>query len=125
MFKTNQPKETMTQINDKMDQAIINDDFDQIEKIALDPNYAYVKCSQFNIFNGKLTFINKWINISNVIDQEDYFEDLSSDCQDYVMSLDKYKDMDYDKIIDDYDRPIEKKNNESLKYFEDQIKEYT
>ena len=115
----------MEEINDKMDQAIINDDFDQIEKIALDPNYAYVKCSQFNIFNGKLTFINKWINISNVIDQEDYFEDLSSDCQDYVMSLDKYKDMDYDKIIDDYDRPIEKKNNESLKYFEDQIKEYT
>ena len=58
MFKTNQPKETMTQINDKMDQAIINDDFDQIENIALDPNYAYVKCSQFNIFTGKLTFIN-------------------------------------------------------------------
>ena len=40
MFKTTNKKETMTQINDKMDQAIMNDDFDQIEKIALNPNYV-------------------------------------------------------------------------------------
>jgi hypothetical protein len=29
--------------------------------------------------------------------------------------------MDYDKMVEDYDKPIEKKNNESLKYFEDLI----
>ena len=95
----------MTQINDKMDQAIMNDDFDQIEKIALNTNYAYVKCSQFNIFTGKLTFINKWVDISSV--GNEYFEDLNGDCQDYVMSLDKYKDMDYDTMVDLYDKPIE------------------
>ena len=111
----------MEEINDKMDQAIINDDFDQIEKIALDPNYAYIKCSQFNIFNGKLTFINKWVDISNV--NKEYFEDLSSDCQDYVMSLDKYKDMDYDTMVGLYDDPIEQKNNKDLELFRKQIKE--
>ena len=30
----------MTQINEKMDQAIINDDFDKIENIALNPNHG-------------------------------------------------------------------------------------
>ena len=102
----------MEQINDKMDQAIINDDFDQIENIALDPKYAYVKCSQFNIFTGKLTYVNKWVDISNV--GEDYFEYLNGDCQDYVMSLPKYKDMEYDQMVDDYNKPIEQKDNERL-----------
>ena len=111
----------MTQINNKMDQAIINDDFDQIEKIALDPNYAHVKCSEFNIFTGKLTFINKWVDISNV--NKEYFEDLNGDCQDYVMSLDKYKDMDYDTMVGLYDEPIEQKNNKELELFRKQINE--
>ena len=109
----------MTQINNKMDQAIIDDDFDQIEKIALNPNYAYVKCSQFNIFTGKLTFINKWVDISNV--NKEYFEDLSGDCQDYVMSLDKYKDMDYDTLVDLYNEPIEQKNNKQLELLRKQL----
>jgi hypothetical protein len=111
----------MTQINNKMDQAIMNDDFDQIEKIALNPNYAYVKCSQFNIFTGKLTFINKWVDISNV--GKEYFEDLNGDCQDYVMSLDKYKDVDYDTMVDLYNEPIEQKNIKSLELLKKQIKE--
>ena len=111
----------MNDINETMDQAVINDNFNQIENIALNPKNAYVKCHDLNIWTGKSSYTHRWVDISNVIDQEDYFEDLNSDCQDYVMSLDKYKDMDYDKIVDDYDKPIEKKNNESLKYFEDQI----
>jgi len=100
------------QINDKMDQAIINDDFDQIESIVLNPKHAYVKCSEFNIFTGKLTYVNKWVDISNV--GEYYFEDLSGDCQDYVMNLPKYKDMDYDQLVDDYNKPIEQKDNKRL-----------
>jgi len=37
MIKSTKKKETMTQINEKMDNAIINDDFYQIEKIHLSP----------------------------------------------------------------------------------------
>jgi hypothetical protein len=121
MFKTNQPKETMTQINDKMDQAIINDDFDQIEKIALNPNYALIKTTQYNMFTDQVNFVNRWVDISNV--NKEYFEDLNSDCQDYVMSLDKYKDMDYDTMVGLYDEPIEQKNNKDLELFKKQINE--
>jgi hypothetical protein len=42
----------MTQINEKMDNAIINDDFNQIESIALNPNHAYVKVTDVNLFTG-------------------------------------------------------------------------
>ena len=42
----------MTDVNKKMDDAICNDDFNTIESIALNPKYAYVKCSQFNMFTG-------------------------------------------------------------------------
>ena len=108
-------------INEKMDNAVINDDFNKIESIALNPKNAYVKCHDLNVFSGISRYNYRWVDVSNVINKEDYFEDLNSDCQDYVMSLDKYKDIDYDKIVEIYDKPIEKKNNESLKYFEDQI----
>ena len=111
----------MKQINDKMDQAIINDDFDQIENIALNPKYAYVKCYDLNLFNGASRTNYRWVDISNV--GEDYFEDLSSDCQDYVMSLNKYKDMDYDTMVGLYDEPIEQKNNKELELFRKQINE--
>ena len=121
MFKTTNKKETMTQINDKMDQAIMNDDFDQIEKIALNPNYALVKTTQYNMFTDQVNFVNRWVDISNV--NKEYFDDLSSDCQDYVMSLDKYKDMDYDTMVDLYDEPIEQKNNKELELFRKQINE--
>ena len=111
----------MKQINDKMDQAIINDDFDQIENIALDPNHALVKTTQYNMFTDQVSFVNRWVDISNV--NKEYFDDLSSDCQDYVMSLDKYKDMDYDTMVGLYDEPIEQKNNKELELFRKQINE--
>ena len=59
--------------------------------------------------------------ISNV--NKEYFEDLNGDCQDYVMSLDKYKDMDYDTMVGLYDEPIEQKNNKELELFRKQINE--
>jgi len=90
-------------INEKMDNAVINDDFNKIESIALNPKNAYVKCHDLNVFSGISSYNYRWVDISNVIDQEDYFEDLNSDCQDYVMSLNKYKDMDFDKMLKDYD----------------------
>ena len=108
-------------INEKMNNAVINDNFNTIESIALNPKNAYVNVGKFNIFNGKFWREWEWVDVSSVIKKEDYFEDLSGECQDYVMQLDKYKQMDYDKMVEDYDKPIEKKNNESLKYFEDQI----
>ena len=119
MIKLTKKKELMTQINEKMDQAIINDDFDKIENIALNPNHAYVKVIDVNLFTGKAKHTHRWVDISNVND--DYFEDLSSDCQDYVMSLDKYKNMDYDTMVDLYDEPIEKRNNKELEWFKKQI----
>ena len=119
MIKSTNKKETMTQINEKMNEAIINDDFDKIENIALNPNHAYVKVIDVNLFTGKARHTHRWVDISNVND--DYFEDLSSDCQDYVMSLDKYKNMDYDTMVDLYDEPIEKRNNKELEWFKKQI----
>ena len=109
----------MTQINEKMNEAIINDNFDQIESIVLNPNYAYVKILDVNLLTGNSRYTHRWVDISNV--GEDYFEDLSNDCQSYVMQLDKYKDLDYDTMVGLYNEPIEKKDNESLEYFKDQI----
>jgi hypothetical protein len=102
MFKTTNKKETMTQINDKMDQAIMNDDFDQIEKIALNPNYALVKTTQYNMFTDQVNFVNRWVDISEVF--KELWEDLNSDCHDYIMDLPQYKNMDYDQMVDDYDK---------------------
>ena len=107
----------MTEINEKMDQAVINDDFDKIESIALNPKNALVRVHEFNMFTGQGRFVKKWVDVSSAINQEDYFEDLNGDCQDYVMQLDKYKNMDYDSIVDDFDKPIEIKNNKWLEDF--------
>ena len=65
----------MTDVNKKMDDAICNDDFNTIESIALNPKYAYVKCSQFNMFTGDVSWVKRWVDISNV--GEDYFDDLN------------------------------------------------
>ena len=111
----------MTQINEKMDQAVINDDFNKIESIALNPKNALVRVHEFNMFTGQGRFVKKWVDVSSVINQDDYFEDLNSDCQSYVMQLDKYKDLDYDKIVDDFDKPIEIKNNKWLEDFKKEI----
>ena len=102
MLKTNQQKETMTQINDKMDQAIINDDFDQIENIALNPNHALVKTTQYNMFTDQVSFINKWVDISEVF--KELWDDINSDCHDYIMDLPHYKNMNYDQMVEDYDK---------------------
>ena len=112
----------MTEINEKMDQAVINDDFDKIESIALNPKNALVRVHEFNMFTGQGRFVKKWVDVSSAINQEDYFDDLNSDCQDYVMQLDKYKNMDYDSIVDDFDKPIEIKNNKWLEDFKKEIK---
>jgi len=92
----------MTQINDKMDQAIINDDFDQIERIALNPNHALVKTTQYNMFTDQVSFVNKWVNISEVF--KELWDDINSDCHDYIMDLPQYKKMNYDQMVDDYDK---------------------
>ena len=111
----------MNDINKTMDNAIIDDDFNKIESIALNPKNALVRVHEFNMFTGQGRFVKKWVDVSSVINQEDYFDDLNGDCQDYVMSLDKYKNMDYDKMVDDFDKPIEIKNNKWLEDFKKEI----
>ena len=91
----------MTQLNEKMDEAIINDDFDKIENIALNPNHALVRMTQYNMFTDKVSFINKWVNISEVF--KELWDDINSDCHDYIMDLPQYKNMDFDKMVEDYD----------------------
>tara|TARA_B110000211_G_scaffold214023_1_gene255075 strand:- start:350 stop:724 length:375 start_codon:yes stop_codon:yes gene_type:complete len=99
-------EKTMTNINEKMDQAVINDDFDKIESIALNPKNALVRVHEFNIFTGVGRFVKKWVNVSDVF--KEYWDDLNSDCQDYVMDLPQYKNMDYDKMLNDYDDVVYK-----------------
>ena len=96
----------MTNINEKMDQAVINDDFDKIESIALNPKNALVRVHEFNMFTGVGRFVKKWVNVSDVF--KEYWNDLNSDCQDYVMDLPQYKNMDYDKMLNDYDDVVYK-----------------
>ncbi len=59
-------RDNMTQINEKMDQAIIDDDFNKIESIALNPKNALVRIHEFNMFTGQGRFVNKWVDVSNV-----------------------------------------------------------
>jgi hypothetical protein len=102
MFKINQTKErNMTDINETMNEAVTNDDFDQIENIALNPDHALVRMTQYNIFTDQVSFINKWVNISEVF--KELWDDINSDCHDYIMDLPQYKNMDYDQMVEDYD----------------------
>jgi len=64
-------------------------------------NMQYVKCKGLNIWNGTPTTKNRWVDVSDVF--KELWSDLSSDCQDYIMSLDKYKDMDFDTMLKKYD----------------------
>ena len=91
----------MNNINEKIDETVMNGDFDKIESIALNPKSAYVKCKGLNIWNGTLTTENRWVDVSDVF--KELWSDLSSDCQDYVMSLDQYKNMDFDTMLKKYD----------------------
>ena len=93
----------MTEINEKMDQAVINDDFDKIESIALNPKNALVRVYEFNMFTGQGRFVEKWVDVSNVINQEDYFEDLTGECQDYVMQKKN------NKRLEQFKKAIEKR----------------
>jgi len=91
----------MTDINETMDNAIIDDDFNKIESIALNPKNALVRVHEFNMFTGQGRFVNKWVDVSNVF--KELWDDLNGDCHDYIMDLSKYKSMDFDKMVEDYD----------------------
>ena len=88
-------------INEKMNNAMIDDDMNTIDNIALNPKNAYVKCHDLNIWNGKASINYRWVDVSDVF--KELWEDLNSDCQDYIMDLPKYKKMDYDKMVKSYD----------------------
>ena len=101
--------------NETMNKAIESDDFNKIENIALNPKNAYVNVGKFNIFNGKFWREWEWVDISEV--GRSYFDDLNGECQDYVMSLPKYKKLDYDKMVESYDNEVEKTDPYNLKDF--------
>ena len=101
--------------NETMNKAIESDNFNKIENIALNPKNAYVNVGKFNIFNGKFWREWEWVDISEV--GKSYFDDLNGECQDYVMSLPKYKKLDYDKMVESYDNEVEKTDPYNLKDF--------
>ena len=105
----------MTTLDEKMNTAVSNDNFTEIENIALNPDNALVRVSSFNMFTNQIEFKKTWVNISNV--GRDFFEDLSGDCQDYISDLVKYKNMDYDSMVESYDNEVEKTDPYNLKDF--------
>jgi len=102
-------------INEKMNKAVESDNFTKIENIALNPKNAYVNVGKFNIFTGKFWREWEWVDISEV--GKDYFDSLMGECQDYVMSMPKYKKLDYDKMVEVYDNEVEKTDPYNLKSF--------
>ena len=102
-------------INEKMDNAVINENFNTIEKIALNPKNALVRVHEFIMFTGQGRFTKKWVDISEV--GKTYFDDLNGDCKDYIMDLPKYKKLDYDKMVEIYDNEVEKTDPYNLKSF--------
>ena len=103
---------TMNDLNETMDEAIINDDFNKIESIALNPNHALVRMSQYNMFTDQVSFVNKWVNISEVF--KELWDDINTDCHDYIMDLPQYKNMDFDQMVEDYDFKDQKQKKESM-----------
>lgn len=95
----------MNDINEKMNDAITNDDFNQIENIALNPNHVLIKVHEFNLFTNRSYFVNRWVDISDI--GKEYYDDLSSDCHDYLNQCEKYKDLDYDTMVETYDKEVE------------------
>ncbi len=92
---------TKTDLNEKMEEALTEDNFNTIENIALNPNNALVRTTQYNMFTDEVSFVNKWVDISDVF--KELWDDLNSDCHDYIMDLPQYKNMDFDKMVEDYD----------------------
>ena len=103
MIVQTKTKETnkMTDLNEKMEEAIREDNFNTIENIALNPNHALVRTTQYNMFTDEVNFVNKWVDISDVF--KELWDDINSDCHDYIMDLPKYKNMDFDQMLEDYD----------------------
>ena len=96
----------MPDVNEKMNEAIEQDDFNKIEAIALSGKTAPVRVACFDIFKGEIShYETRWTDISEV--GKEYFDSLSGDCQDYVMQLDEYKKLDYDKLVETYDNKVE------------------
>ena len=79
-----QIKETMNDINETMDNAIIEDDFNKIESIALNPKNALVRVHEFNMFTGQGRFVNKWVDVSSVINMHSMFNNANIFNQDII-----------------------------------------
>ena len=88
-------------INEKMNIAVENDDLNKIENLTSNANNFYMKCSNFNIWNGTISYEWRWVDISNV--HKDYYMDLNGDAQEYVGQLKEYKDLDIDAMEEAHD----------------------
>ena len=92
-------------INEKMNIAVENDDLNKIENLTSNANNFYMKCSNFNIWNGTISYEWRWVDISNV--HKDYYMDLNGDAQEYVGQLKEYKDLDIDAMEEAHDNKAE------------------
>ncbi len=89
-------------INEKMNNAIINDDIDSIEK-TVSKGYAPVRVRLLNGYTE-----TRWIDTTEL--HKTYYDDLSSDEQDFV--IDTYKNKFngkkwLDNLIDYHDNKVE------------------
>ena len=87
MFKTNQPKETMTK-----------NKYATIQDLVPGKNFHF-----FNNFEDQV-FKDKTININDV--GQDWFDCLNDDQQVYVLQMPKYSKLDYDDIVKAYDKEV-------------------
>ena len=85
MFKTNQPKETMTK-----------NKYATIQDLVPGKNFDF-----FNNFSDQV-FKDKTININDV--GQDWFDCLNDDQQTYVQQMPKYSHLNYDEVIKQYDQ---------------------
>ena len=87
MFKTNQPKETMTK-----------NKYATIQDLVPGKNFDF-----FNNFSDQV-FKDKTININDV--GQDWFDCLNDDQQFYVLQMPKYSKLDYDDVVKAYDKEV-------------------
>ena len=81
----------------KIDQAIEQDDYDKLIQSGLVPVRVL-------LMNGK--YETRWTDISDV--GKEYFADLNSDCQDFVLDLFSYQNLNFDETVEMYDHKVDK-----------------
>ena len=95
----------MTNLTDKINNYIENDDLQSIES-AFNSGCHPIKEPRIDLWTGNfLGYETIWVDTREV--NKEYYDNLSSDCQSYVQQLDEYKSLSYDDVIIAYDKKID------------------